>query len=133
MSSLILKRSIRRLIPSSSSIQFQNPSFKSHSHRFCNSLLQNTIQTSGYHSFLKKCSGSVSFSVNFLKISSFCVCGRFYGSEAAVELSTSDGLTVEGIIANQWPIVEESVSDWKSHASSIAQSIHLIKKRMKVD
>lgn len=128
-----LKRSFRRLISSSLSIHFRNPSFKSQSHHFSNSHLQNTIQASGYHSFLKKYSGSVLSSVNPLKISSFGISERFFGSEAAVELSSSDGLTVEGIIANQWPIVEESVSDWKSHASSIAQSIHLIKKRLKVD
>lgn len=131
MSSLILKRSFRRLLPSSFSLHFQNPSFKSQSHHFCNSHFINSIQASGYHSFLTKFSGSVLFSVNPLKISSFCTSGRFFGSEAAAELSSSDGLTVEGIIASQWPILEESVSDWKSHASSIAQSINLIKKRLK--
>ncbi|KAK1364203.1 PCRF domain-containing protein [Heracleum sosnowskyi] len=131
MSSLILKRSFRRLlIPSSFSINFQNPNLKPQSHHFCNSHLKNTIQAYGHHS---KCNGSILFSLNPLKISSFCVSERFFGSEAAAatELSSSDGLTVEGIIGNQWPIVEESVSDWKSHASSIAQSIHLIKKRLK--
>lgn len=132
MSYLILKRSFRRLISSSSSIHFQNPSFKSQCHHFCSSHLKNTIQASGYHSFWKRCRGSVLFSANYLKISSFGPSERFFGSGAAVELSSSDGLTVEGIIAKQWPIVEESVSDWKSHASSIAQSIHLIKKRLKV-
>lgn len=133
MSSLILKRSFRRLIPSSFSIHFQNPILKPQYHHFCNSHLTNTIQASGYHSFLKKCSGLVLYPVNPLKTSSFCISERFFGSEATAELSSSDGLTVEGIIASQWAIVEESVSDWKSHASSIAQSIHLIKKRLKVD
>jgi peptide chain release factor 2 len=38
---------------------------------------------------------------------------------------------VEGIIAKQWSIVDENDNDWKSHASAIAQSIHLIKKRLK--
>ncbi|GMH10428.1 hypothetical protein Nepgr_012269 [Nepenthes gracilis] len=51
-------------------------------------------------------------------------------SHAAVEPSTSDGLTVERIIGNQWTILDESASDWKSHASAIAQSVHLIKKRL---
>ncbi|KAL8118919.1 peptide chain release factor PrfB2, chloroplastic isoform X1 [Apium graveolens] len=131
MLSLFLKRSFRRLVSSSFSVHFQNPSFKFQSHHFCNSHLINTNQASGYNSLLKKFSGSILFSVHPLKISSFCKSERFFGSEAAVELSSSDGLTVEGIISNQWPIVEKSVSDWKSHASSIAQSIHLIKKRLK--
>ncbi|KAG8363895.1 hypothetical protein BUALT_Bualt19G0070100 [Buddleja alternifolia] len=50
---------------------------------------------------------------------------------AVVEASTSDGLTVEGIIANNWIIYDENESDWKSHAAAIAQSIHLIKKRLR--
>lgn len=56
---------------------------------------------------------------------------RFFGSQAA-EPCTSDGLTVERIVANGWPILDESESDWRSHASAIAQSIHLIKRRLKV-
>ncbi|CAM8969107.1 unnamed protein product [Rhodiola kirilowii] len=56
---------------------------------------------------------------------------RFLGSQAALVPSTSDGLTVEGIFSSQWPILDESESDWKSHAAAIAQSIHLIKKRLK--
>ncbi|XP_057963359.1 peptide chain release factor PrfB2, chloroplastic [Malania oleifera] len=55
---------------------------------------------------------------------------RSFGSQAAVEPSTSDGLTVDRIIANQWTILDESENDWKSHAAAIAQSIHLIKKRL---
>ncbi|XP_075488626.1 peptide chain release factor PrfB2, chloroplastic [Primulina tabacum] len=56
---------------------------------------------------------------------------RLACSQAAVESSTSDGLTVEGIIANNWTIYAEYESDWKSHASAIARSIHLIKKRLR--
>ncbi|KAF3634217.1 Peptide chain release factor PrfB2, chloroplastic [Capsicum annuum] len=41
------------------------------------------------------------------------------------------GPTVEGIIAKNWNIVDDTENDWKSHASSIAQSVHLIKKRLK--
>ncbi|KAB1224778.1 Peptide chain release factor 2 [Morella rubra] len=41
------------------------------------------------------------------------------------------GFTVERIVAGNWPILDESESDWKSHAAAIAQSIHLIKRRMK--
>ncbi|KAL3647226.1 hypothetical protein CASFOL_008194 [Castilleja foliolosa] len=59
---------------------------------------------------------------------------RFSSSQAAAAeaASTSDGLTVERIIANNWVIYDESESDWKSHASSIARSIHLIKKRLRL-
>ncbi|KAB2634675.1 peptide chain release factor 1-like [Pyrus ussuriensis x Pyrus communis] len=61
--------------------------------------------------------------------------GRFglvclFGTQAAVEPSTCDGLTVDRIIASEWPILDEYESDWKSHAAAIAQSIHLIKKRL---
>ncbi|CAI0459661.1 unnamed protein product [Linum tenue] len=49
---------------------------------------------------------------------------------AAAELSTSDGLTVDRIVASNWAILDESESDWKSHAASIAQSIQVIKKRL---
>ncbi|XP_068341657.1 peptide chain release factor PrfB2, chloroplastic-like [Pyrus communis] len=61
--------------------------------------------------------------------------GRFglvclFGTQAAVEPSTCDGLTVDRIIASEWPILDEDESDWKSHAAAIAQSIHLIKKRL---
>ncbi|XP_010544200.1 PREDICTED: peptide chain release factor PrfB2, chloroplastic [Tarenaya hassleriana] len=51
-------------------------------------------------------------------------------AEEATEPSTSDGLTVEKIIANQWTILNESESDWKSHAAAIAQSIQVIKRRL---
>jgi len=57
---------------------------------------------------------------------------RYFGTEATVQPSTADGLTVEGIIASNWTILDESESDWKSHAAAIAQSIHLIKKRLRV-
>lgn len=60
-------------------------------------------------------------------------CGvRLFSSQAAAgtEPSTSDGLTAEGILANNWTILDESENDWRSHASAIAQSIHLIKKRL---
>ncbi|XP_051130160.1 peptide chain release factor PrfB2, chloroplastic [Andrographis paniculata] len=56
---------------------------------------------------------------------------RCLSSQAAAEASTSDGLTVQGIIVNNWVIYDENESDWKSHASAIAQSIYLIKKRLR--
>lgn len=55
-----------------------------------------------------------------------------FGTQAAMEPSTCDGLTVDRIIASDWPILDEDESDWKSHAAAIAQSIHLIKKRLQV-
>lgn len=35
-------------------------------------------------------------------------------------------------MASNWTILDESESDWRSHAAAVAQSIHLIKKRLKV-
>lgn len=58
---------------------------------------------------------------------------RLFATQAAIEPATSDGLTVEGIVSNQWTILDESESDWKSHAAAIAQSISLIKKRLQVE
>ncbi|XP_016900916.2 peptide chain release factor PrfB2, chloroplastic [Cucumis melo] len=55
---------------------------------------------------------------------------RLFSTQIALEPSTSDGLTVEGILGNRWTILDESESDWRSHAAAIAQSIHLIKKRL---
>ncbi|KAK4793977.1 hypothetical protein SAY86_011971 [Trapa natans] len=55
---------------------------------------------------------------------------RLLGTQAAVEASTSDGLTVDRILSNQWPILDENESDWKSHATAISQSINLIKRRL---
>ncbi|XP_059648431.1 peptide chain release factor PrfB2, chloroplastic [Cornus florida] len=80
---------------------------------FCGCLLRTGKSTSGSHEFVVPTSWV-----------------RFFGSQAAIEPSTSDGLTVERIISSQWAIHDESESDWKSHASAIAQSIHLIKKRL---
>lgn len=57
---------------------------------------------------------------------------RFFSTQVAIDPSTADGLTVEGIIGNRWTILDESESDWRSHAAAIAQSIHLIKKRLQV-
>lgn len=58
---------------------------------------------------------------------------QHFCTEAAVQPSTADGLTVEGIVASNWTILDETESDWRSHAAAIAQSIHLIKKRLKVN
>ncbi|XP_031499032.1 peptide chain release factor PrfB2, chloroplastic [Nymphaea colorata] len=60
--------------------------------------------------------------------------GRFarreYGSQPELEHRTSDGLTVDDIVARGWPILDENESDWRSHAAAIAQSIQLMKKRL---
>lgn len=45
---------------------------------------------------------------------------------------TADGLTVESISGKGWTILPEAESDWRSHAAAVAQSIKLIKKRLKV-
>lgn len=147
MSSFILKRS-------SSSVHSQNPNLKLHllqslfsslpqvqAHQFSTSHPKHIIPSSGHDSFWKNSTGFPSFLLESVKISSgsiginiipFSRNVRLFGSQAAAQPSNADGLTIEGIIANQWTILEESESDWKSHASSIAQSIHLIKKRLKV-
>ncbi|PRQ42376.1 putative peptide chain release factor 1, peptide chain release factor 2 [Rosa chinensis] len=59
-----------------------------------------------------------------------CSLVRFYGAQAAQEPSTADGLTVDRILNSEWSIMAEDESDWKSHAAAIAQSVHLIKKRL---
>ncbi|KAM2740206.1 hypothetical protein EV2_034230 [Malus domestica] len=53
-----------------------------------------------------------------------------FGTQAAVEPSTCDGLTIDRIVASESPILDENESDWKSHAAAIALSTHLIKKRL---
>ncbi|XP_057493482.1 peptide chain release factor PrfB2, chloroplastic-like [Actinidia eriantha] len=141
MSSLLLKRS---------SLLSKNPSLRRHfvtylfaslsqphSHHLPPSNRELTVPGSGYGFFGKNNNGSSLISSATSKCLSGSISGlinstnfRFFGSLAAVEPSTSDGLTVEGIIAHQWTILDESEGDWKSHASAIAQSIHLIKKRL---
>ncbi|CAL5402058.1 unnamed protein product [Camellia sinensis] len=142
MSSLIQKRS--SLLPQTLTLRRHfvtrlfSPSFSET--QTCNSSSSNRkhpIHGSAYDFLRKHFTGSSLISVGNSKLSSGSDLGllnsihfRLFSSQVAVEPSTSDGLTVEGIIANQWPILEESESDWKSHASAIAQSIHLIKKRL---
>jgi len=45
---------------------------------------------------------------------------------------TADGLTVDSIADKRWTILPEAESDWRSHAAAVAQSVKLIKKRLKV-
>ncbi|MQL75830.1 hypothetical protein Taro_008220 [Colocasia esculenta] len=62
---------------------------------------------------------------------------RGFSSVAAAETAisepkTSDGMTVDDIVAKGWLILDESEGDWRSHAAAIAQSLHLVKKRLQV-
>ncbi|GJN31246.1 hypothetical protein PR202_gb19618 [Eleusine coracana subsp. coracana] len=50
---------------------------------------------------------------------------------AAVPM-TADGLTVDSIGSKGWTILPEAESDWRSHAAAVAQSVKVIKKRLKV-
>ncbi|GER48581.1 peptide chain release factor 2 [Striga asiatica] len=133
MSSLILRRSwnIRsphtrtrlflRLLSSSADSQFQCAPVTGHSQ---------SVSAPVHASWAKKNDRSFSHCNGHWNISRGL---RFLSSQAAAAeaASTCDGLTVEGIIANNWVIYDENESDWKSHASAIAQSIHLIKKRLR--
>ncbi|KAK1650676.1 hypothetical protein QYE76_068481 [Lolium multiflorum] len=58
---------------------------------------------------------------------------RWFSSPAPVVEAprTADGLTVDSIADKGWTILAESESDWRSHAAAVAQSIKLIKKRLK--
>ncbi|KAG5525437.1 hypothetical protein RHGRI_031930 [Rhododendron griersonianum] len=133
-----------------SSLLSQNPSLRRHfftclfsslsppqSHHLSPSNQRLEILGSGYHFPTTNVTGSSSVSVGTSKFPSGSrsglvnsSCFRLFGSQAAVEPSTSFGLTVEGIISSQWTILDESENDWKSHASAIAQSIHVIKRRL---
>ncbi|AQK75626.1 Peptide chain release factor PrfB2 chloroplastic [Zea mays] len=53
-------------------------------------------------------------------------------SEAVAEAPmTADGLTVDSIADKGWTILPEAESDWRSHAAAVAQSVKVIKKRLK--
>ncbi|CAD6242032.1 unnamed protein product [Miscanthus lutarioriparius] len=53
-------------------------------------------------------------------------------TEAVAEAPmTADGLTVDSIADKRWTILPEAESDWRSHAAAVAQSVKLIKKRLK--
>ncbi|CAD6203327.1 unnamed protein product [Miscanthus lutarioriparius] len=53
-------------------------------------------------------------------------------TEAVAEAPmTADGLTVDSISDKGWTILPEAESDWRSHAAAVAQSVKLIKKRLK--
>lgn len=134
------KAATRRNI--SGSYRGSTPSFLSacQSRSFWHSSLKCKALASGYNALQEKNYGffSVSLlpmvrgSMEYNVVHVPCSLFRCFATATATELSTSDGLTVEGIIANDWTILNESENDWKSHAAAIAQSIHLIKKRWQV-
>ncbi|KAK4489163.1 hypothetical protein RD792_004957 [Penstemon davidsonii] len=138
MSYLILKRSINRksLYNPSLKINLLASFFSSFSEtQFHNSpspIHKQSISASGNEFRDWKNNGFSSISRENCKSSHGSVFSRFLCSEAAaIDASSSDGLTVENIIANNWTIYDENESDWKSHASAIAQSIYLVKKRLR--
>jgi hypothetical protein len=45
---------------------------------------------------------------------------------------TADGLTVDSIASKGWTILPEAERDWRSHAAAVAQSVKVIKRRLKV-
>ncbi|XP_004230303.1 peptide chain release factor PrfB2, chloroplastic [Solanum lycopersicum] len=133
MSFLILGRRSTQLsrIPTRELFLF-SCSFSSQSPNNSISNYRSTIFYSWYNSSNRRNKGFSSIFNGRAKNPSGSIWGvRFLSSEAAVEPTTADGLTVEGIIAKNWNILDDSEDDWKSHASSIAQSVHLIKKRLK--
>ena len=58
---------------------------------------------------------------------------RFWVSKVAATPSTSDGLTVQKVLASNWNILDENDDDWKSHFAAVAQSINLIKRSLQVN
>jgi peptide chain release factor 2 len=152
MSFLILRKSLRSSKVSSQNprisflFSYGSPSFSyktteapSGSRRLSHLIPEKPIRPSGSPIYRHSFSGIYSNSLPSIKnLSQFrespiiLTLFRYFGTEAAVLPSTADGLTVEGILASNWTILDESESDWKSHAAAIAQSIHLIKKRLKV-
>lgn len=146
MASLLLRKRTRRnnlwflhpttltqhLLPSSPESQSQSQKFPL-SQKTPNPIQNHDFSDSAVSKFLLKSSKHVASStVNVSGRRFDSQRRRFFGSQTAAEPSTSDGLTVERIVANGWTILDESENDWKSHAAAVAQSIHLIKKRMKV-
>ncbi|XVE89566.1 hypothetical protein DITRI_Ditri20bG0006300 [Diplodiscus trichospermus] len=116
-----------------------------HLHNFLDSHQNSKVLDSGYSSILLKSMKQPWGSFCALGSSGFLglqnqqslhlnpkalIWGREFGTQAAIEPRTSDGLTVDGIAGSKWTIREENESDWKSHAAAIAQSIQVIKKRL---
>ncbi|KAK1434475.1 hypothetical protein QVD17_00218 [Tagetes erecta] len=133
MTSNILRTAYRRRSSSIlSPYQSISTFFQSSSHPQSIDKQQNHV--SGFEFISKNAYGFSSVSNKRSTLSCGCCFNNtqmWFSTQTAVEPSTSDGLTVDDIVANQWTILDESESDWKSHASAVAQSIRLIKKRLK--
>ncbi|KAI4304257.1 hypothetical protein MLD38_039798 [Melastoma candidum] len=115
-----LRRSLRKAL----SFLHWSPSRFPYSNRPGFPRQKDVFLTTGYRCSFHSGAQGGSFSENWRRLCS-------YSSRAAAEPSTSDGLTLEGIISNQWTILDEGESDWRSHVAAIAQSIGLIKRRLK--
>ncbi|KAM0954426.1 putative peptide chain release factor class I, peptide chain release factor 2 [Dioscorea sansibarensis] len=91
-----------------------------------------SILQSPFHSArsrIRVLNGSIGFVGSLGRMDFSCFPTRFRWFSSS-EAATSDGLTVDGIVAKGWTILDEDDGDWKSHAAAIAQSIQLIKKRL---
>ncbi|XVF31458.1 hypothetical protein REPUB_Repub16aG0147800 [Reevesia pubescens] len=144
MSSFIFKRSNNgsSLISQYSRINARALCSSQPLHNFLDSNQNSKVLESGFSSILlKSMKQSCGWSFSACPSSSFLgsqnqhslqgwFWAREFGTHAAIEPCTSDGLTVDGIAGSKWTILEESENDWKSHAAAIAQSIQVIKKRL---
>ncbi|CAG7885543.1 hypothetical protein HID58_013491 [Brassica napus] len=130
MSSLIINRSRSRAVLLWKTHGIEIASIFSHA--FADSVSASGFSSDATRSFKTTSSGFESRKISNLTFSrsNFVSTTRPLSSEAVPVASTCDGLTVERIIANQWPILDENESDWKSHAAAIAQSIQVIKRRL---
>ncbi|XP_076946427.1 peptide chain release factor PrfB2, chloroplastic-like [Bidens hawaiensis] len=123
MSSIILRRAYRASSTLLSRYQSVSTLVRSPS----SDKPQNHVSAFGFTYSLKNASGFSNTNPGF-SIGCSLINTVPFSTHAA---STSDGLTVDDIVNNQWVILDESEEDdWKSHASAIAQSISLIKKRL---
>lgn len=128
--------------PDASKVLSASSCFSSKRYRYLSQLTSKLSAAKCGHSFLKNTSGVSSYlllkrrkTVEFSfkgGIAPLSPC-RTFSYHVDTEPSTSDGLTVDGIIAKQWTILNENEIDWKSHAAAIAQSINVIKKRLQVN
>ncbi|KAF5803295.1 hypothetical protein HanXRQr2_Chr06g0269611 [Helianthus annuus] len=116
MSSIIFRRSHRTSSSILSRYQSFSTLFQSPSDPQSTNKQQNHV--SGFESLSKNASGFGSVLNKRLTFScGSCLISTLpFSSQAAV--ATTDGLTVDDIVANQRAILDESESDWKSHASA---------------
>ncbi|CAA7035333.1 unnamed protein product [Microthlaspi erraticum] len=144
MSSFIIKRSRSRslLLWQTHGIRIRSILFSSYNSLSNPSDSTDSVSASGFSSFSTRSFKTTAFGFKFSHLnqkfgdlaysggSNLVSTTRSLSSEAVAVAATCDGLTVERIIANQWPILDENESDWKSHAAAISQSIQVIKRRL---